>query len=52
MNFCILEFIYVGDDESSNLSKVQFGRIVDGKLVYDEGKNDHFVFQGMTMVKP
>ena len=38
--------IYTGDS-SGNLSKVLFGRIdKDGNLVYEEGKDDHFVFGG------
>ena len=39
---------HTGDGSDGNLSKVQFARIVDGKLVYDDGKHDHYVFGGMT----
>ena len=35
-----------GDAQNVELAKVQFGRIVDGKLVYDVGKDDNSVFQG------
>ena len=28
------------------ISKVQFARIMNGSLVYDEGKDDNFVFEG------
>ena len=38
--------IHKGDTNTGSLSKIQFGRIVDGVLLYDEGKDDHFVFEG------
>ena len=38
--------IYAGNGRSDELTKVEFGRIVNGNLVYDEGKDDNFVFQG------
>ena len=34
------------DDEDGNFSKIFFARIVNGSLVYEEGKDDHFVFEG------
>ena len=42
---------HTGDGSDGNLSKVQFARILDGKLVYDDGKNDHYVFGGMLLLK-
>ena len=39
---------HTGDGSDGNLSKVLFARIVNGKLVYDDGKHDHYVFGGMT----
>ena len=39
---------HAGDGSTGNLSKVQFARIVNGKLVYDDGKHDYYVFGGMT----
>ena len=41
--------IHTGDDESADLSKVQFGIIMEENLVFNEGKDNHFVFQGMTI---
>lgn len=38
-----------GDGRNGNLSKEQFATIVEGKLVYDEGKDDQYVFGGMTI---
>ena len=35
-----------GDSVSGDLSKVQFARIIDGNLIYDERKDDDFVFEG------
>ena len=35
-----------GEGTSGNLAKVQFASIVDGALVYDDGKTDHHVFGG------
>ena len=37
--------IHIGDS-NGNLSKVLFARIVNGSLVYEEGKDDNFVFGG------
>ena len=39
--------VYTGDSRNGNLSKEQFATIVDGALVYDEGKDDYYVFGGM-----
>ena len=41
--------MYVGDGEGA-LSKVPFGRIANGDLAYDDGLDDHHVFQGKTKV--
>ena len=38
--------ITAGEATSSNLTKVQFAKIVNGSIVYDDGKNDHHVFGG------
>ena len=44
---CDADYVYyTGDGESGDLSKVQFGLITEDNLVYNEGKNDHFVFEG------
>ena len=43
--------MHEGDDSTGILSKIPFGRIMDGNLIYDEGKDDHFVFKGMTVTK-
>ena len=43
------DYVHTGDDESTDLSKVQFGIITEENLVYLEGKDDHFVFEGMTI---
>ena len=37
--------IHVGDS-SGNLSKVPFATILNGSLVYQEGRDDNFVFGG------
>lgn len=47
----LMHIIHTGDSRTGILSKIQFGRIVDGNLVYDEGKDDHFVFEGMSIAK-
>lgn len=39
--------VYTGDGRNGNLSKEQFATIVEGALVYDEGKDDYYVFGGM-----
>ena len=41
--------MYVGDGEGG-LSKVQLGKIANGDLAYDDGLDDHYVFQGKTKV--
>ena len=38
--------VHKGDNMSGDLSNVQFARIINGSLVYDEGKDDDFVFEG------
>ena len=37
--------IHAGDS-SGNLSKVLFAKILNDSLVYEEGKDDNFVFGG------
>ena len=37
---------------ANDLSKVEFGKIRNGDLVYDQGKNDYYVFQGTYNFKP
>lgn len=37
--------IHVGDS-NGNLSKVLFAKIINGSLVYEEGKDNNFVFGG------
>ena len=46
MNY-VYNNVYTGDGRSGNLSKEQFATIVEGALVYDEGKDDYYVFGGM-----
>lgn len=41
--------VHIGDGESAGLSKVPFGTIMGENLVYDGGKNDQYVFGGMTI---
>ena len=38
--------ITTGEATSGNLTKVQFAKVVNGSIVYDDGKNDHHVFGG------
>ena len=33
-----------------NMEKVQFGRIIDGKLKYDDGESDSTVFPGLAFI--
>lgn len=39
--------IIAGVDQSSSLEKVQFGRLINGKLVYGSGESDSTVFEGL-----
>ena len=41
--------VHTGEGESAGLSKVQFGMIMEENLVYDGGKDDQYVFGGMTI---
>ena len=41
--------ILTGDNVTGNLSRVQFARVINGNLVYDEGKDDNFVFEGTVL---
>ena len=41
--------VHTGDGESAGLSKVPFGIIMGENLVYDGGKDDQYVFGGMTI---
>jgi len=36
-------------DEDGNLEKVQFGRLNNGKLIYDSGESDSTVFKGLAI---
>ena len=36
-----------GTGEGLKLKKVQFGRIIDGKLMYESGESDFTVFEGL-----
>ena len=38
--------IPTGEGTSGDLAKVQFAQIVEGSIVYDDGKSDHHVFGG------
>lgn len=49
MNYVYNIYNCTGDGRNGNLSKEQFATIVEGKLVYDEGKDDQYVFGGMTI---
>ena len=38
--------IPTGKGANGNLTKVQFAQVVKGRVVYDDGENDHRVFGG------
>lgn len=39
-----------GAAEGNNLEKVQFGRIIDGRLIYDSGESVSTVFRGLNAI--
>ena len=41
--------ILTGDNVTGSLLRVQFARVINGNLVYDEGKDDNFVFEGTVL---
>ena len=43
-NYIII--IPTGKGTNGNLTKVQFAQVVKGRVVYDDGENDHSVFGG------
>ena len=52
---CILSAIFVVIDihirlggSDGNLSRVLFAKIIEGSLVYEEGKDDYFVYGGIV----
>ena len=44
----IVKYVFHTGDSSGNLSKILFAKIVNGNLVYEKGKDDHFVFGGKS----
>ena len=42
-------YVYAGD-KNGELSKVRFGIIKNENLVYDEGKDDNIIFEGMYII--
>ena len=43
---CTYIIIPTGEGTSGELAKVQFAQIVEGSIVYDDGKSEHDVFGG------
>ena len=46
--FCIHDKPLTGANNGSNLEKVEFATIINGKLVYDNGESDSTVFAGLV----
>ena len=38
--------VTTGEATNGNLTKEQFAKILNGSIVYDDGKNDYHVFGG------
>ena len=44
----IINLTIITDTGGGNLEKVQFARIINGKLMYDSGESDSTVFEGLN----
>ena len=47
---CTLIIIITGSANSINLEKVEFGKIINGTLVYNGEESDSTVFKGLVAV--
>lgn len=48
--FCNNNYQITDTGEDGNLEKVQFGRIINGTLLYDNGESDSTVFKGLNLL--
>ena len=49
--FIVFEISVHSGDSDGNLSRVLFAKIIEGNLIYEEGKDNYFVFEGIVAVR-
>ena len=49
--FIVFDISVHSGDSDGNLSRVLFAKIIEGNLIYEEGKDNYFVFEGIVAVR-